>query len=137
MTRAAAAAHQGRSRLRADDRGRADCLSWPNASPRSSRPRGAGGAEAVDAAGRYLVPGFIDNHIHTLGGGGEAGPATRGPRLHAAQLLGCGITCGVGLLGVDGVSRRLEDLYAHTLGLREEGMAPTCSPARTTFHRRR
>jgi hypothetical protein len=80
------------------------------------------GADVVDGTGQCVVPGFIDNHMHTLGGGGEVGPSSRGPRLHAARLIACGITCGVGLLGADGVSRRLEDLYAHTLGLREEGM---------------
>jgi beta-aspartyl-dipeptidase (metallo-type) len=107
-----------------EDRGRADCLLVAGriAAVEADLVVPAG-AEVVDAAGGYLLPGFIDNHLHTLGGGGEAGPATRGPRLSAAQLLGCGITCGVGLLGVDGVSRRLEDLYAHTLALRAEGMA--------------
>lgn len=83
----------------------------------------ASGAEVIDGAGRYLLPGFIDNHVHILGGGGEAGPATRGERLHASRLIACGLTCVVGLLGADGVSRRLEDLYAHTLALREDGMA--------------
>jgi beta-aspartyl-dipeptidase (metallo-type) len=79
-------------------------------------------AEVIDAAGRHLLPGLIDNHMHTIGGGGEGGPVTRGDRLHAPVLIGCGITCAVGVLGIDGMSRRLEDLYAHTLALRAEGV---------------
>ena len=107
-----------------DDQGRKDCLLVAGRIAALERDIvAAHDAEIFDAAGDYLLPGFIDNHLHTLGGGGEAGPATRGPRLSASQLIACGITCGVGLLGVDGVSRRLEDLYAHTLGLREDGMA--------------
>jgi beta-aspartyl-dipeptidase (metallo-type) len=83
----------------------------------------ATGAEVIDGSRRYVVPGFIDNHVHVLGGGGEAGAWSRGERLHASRLLACGLTCVVGLLGADGVSRRLEDLYAHTLALRDGGMA--------------
>jgi len=79
-------------------------------------------AEVMDGTGNFLVPGFIDNHVHTIGGGGEGGPATRAPRLQAGGLISCGITCAVGLLGVDGTSRGLEELYAHTLALREEGI---------------
>jgi len=106
------------------DKGRNDCLLVGNRIA-AIEPElvAVPDTEVVDAAGHYLLPGFIDNHLHTLGGGGEAGPATRGPRLGAGQLIACGITCGVGLLGIDGVSRRLEDLYAHTLALREDGLA--------------
>jgi len=81
------------------------------------------GAEVIDGSGKFLVPGFIDNHVHTIGGGGEGGPATRAPRLQAGGLISCGITCAVGLLGVDGTSRGLEELFAHTLALRDEGIS--------------
>lgn len=31
------------------------------------------GMETVDAAGRRVTPGLIDQHIHVTGGGGEGG----------------------------------------------------------------
>ena len=31
----------------------------------------------LDAKGLILTPGFIDQHIHVTGGGGEGGPKTR------------------------------------------------------------
>ena len=34
-------------------------------------------ADRIDGRGKLLVPGFIDSHVHILGGGGEGGYATR------------------------------------------------------------
>ena len=31
----------------------------------------------VDLSGQILCPGFIDQHVHLIGGGGEAGPTSR------------------------------------------------------------
>lgn len=31
------------------------------------------GVEVLDAAGKTAVPGFIDQHVHITGGGGEGG----------------------------------------------------------------
>ena len=31
------------------------------------------GVETYDAKGRALVPGFLDQHVHSIGGGGEGG----------------------------------------------------------------
>lgn len=33
-----------------------------------------------DLAGAVVCPGFIDQHVHLIGGGGEAGPHTRRQR---------------------------------------------------------
>ena len=30
-------------------------------------------AEVIDGTGKILLPGFIDCHVHVLGGGGEGG----------------------------------------------------------------
>ena len=32
--------------------------------------------QVIDAEGKYLVPGFIDQHVHIIGGGGEDGFAS-------------------------------------------------------------
>ncbi|EAQ4180960.1 beta-aspartyl-peptidase, partial [Salmonella enterica] len=35
----------------------------------------------INLSGRMLCPGFIDQHVHLIGGGGEAGPTTRTPEV--------------------------------------------------------
>jgi len=37
--------------------------------------------EVIDARNLIAVPGFIDGHVHIMGGGGEGGPSTRTPEL--------------------------------------------------------
>ena len=37
------------------------------------------GAETVDGTGLVLTPGFVDCHVHVLGGGGEGGFANPHP----------------------------------------------------------
>ena len=37
------------------------------------------GCQQVDLHGDIVCPGFIDQHVHLIGGGGEAGPHTRTP----------------------------------------------------------
>ena len=36
-------------------------------------------AEIINGEGLLLTPGFIDSHVHVLGGGGEGGFANRTP----------------------------------------------------------
>jgi beta-aspartyl-dipeptidase (metallo-type) len=68
------------------------------------------------------VPGFIDQHVHATGGGGEGGPVTRCPEITATQIAERGIATIVGLLGTDGISRSPADLLAKVRGLRAEGV---------------
>ena len=82
--------------------------------------------EDIDLGGRRLTPGLIDAHVHLIGGGGEAGPATRVPPVQLSQLTTAGITTVVGVLGTDGTTRTVGDLVARTLGLREEGLGAHC-----------
>ena len=35
--------------------------------------------DIIDGSGKILTPGFIDCHVHILGGGGEGGFANRTP----------------------------------------------------------
>ncbi len=72
--------------------------------------------------GLYCVPGFIDGHVHLIGGGGEGGFASRVEEISAEKLLKCGITGVIGLLGTDSVTRSLETLFAKTMALREKGL---------------
>lgn len=76
----------------------------------------------VNLDGRILSPGFIDQHVHLIGGGGEAGPTTRTPEVTLSRLTEAGITTVVGLLGTDSVTRHPESLLAKTQALNEEGI---------------
>lgn len=82
--------------------------------------------EEVDLAGLVVTPGLLDAHVHLVGGGGEAGPATRVPPVQLTDLSTAGITTVVGVLGTDGTTRSVADLVARTLGLREEGLTAYC-----------
>ena len=78
--------------------------------------------EVVDAAGRVLVPGFVDSHVHMSGGGGEGGFATRTPELPLSDAITGGITTVIGCLGTDGVGRSLAVLLAKARAFDEEGI---------------
>ena len=79
--------------------------------------------EVIDAKGDYIVPGFIDSHVHITGGGGEGGFHTRTPEIKLSSLINAGITTVIGCLGTDGVTRSGEDLLAKTRALNEEGIS--------------
>lgn len=76
----------------------------------------------IDAKGKILVPGFIDSHVHILGGGGEGGFSTRTPEATLTSLTTAGVTTVVGCLGTDGVARDMISLLAKARGLEEEGI---------------
>ena len=78
--------------------------------------------EVLDGEERPLVPGLIDLHVHLLGGGGEAGPASRLPEVTFEELVAAGITTCVGCLGTDDVTRHLEDLLAKARALSIQGL---------------
>jgi beta-aspartyl-dipeptidase (metallo-type) len=77
----------------------------------------------IRAAGRTIVPGFVDLHVHLLGGGGEAGPWSRTPEITLSKITRAGVTTVVGLLGTDDVSRRPETLLAKAMQLEQEGIS--------------
>lgn len=78
--------------------------------------------ETINIHGRYLVPGFIDAHVHLCGGGGEAGPVSRTPEIQLSQVTQAGITTVVGCLGTDAISRSMEELLVKARALEEEGI---------------
>ncbi|MCL2007775.1 MAG: beta-aspartyl-peptidase [Treponema sp.] len=84
------------------------------------------GIEVIDAKGKYLVPGFIDQHVHVTGGGGEGGLHSRTPELLLSDAIEAGVTTLVGLLGTDSITRNVESLVAKTKALNNEGITAYC-----------
>ena len=80
--------------------------------------------ETIDGRGKLLVPGFIDSHVHILGGGGEGSYKTRTPEIVLSDIIRGGVTTVIGCLGTDGVTRTMSNLIAKARGLEEEGI--TC-----------
>ena len=87
-------------------------------------PRGF--AHEADLAGRRVIPGLIDCHVHITGGGGEAGPHTRVPPLALSRLTRGGVTTAVGVLGTDDAIRTPVELVAVARGLNVEGLSAWC-----------
>ena len=76
-----------------------------------------------DAQGKIVLPGFIDQHQHIIGAGGKHGFASMSPEVKMSQLVGCGTTTVVGLLGTDGTARSIKTLYAKCKALDMEGVS--------------
>ncbi|EPR07624.1 beta-aspartyl-peptidase [Ruminiclostridium papyrosolvens] len=86
-------------------------------------PKGFKDIELVNCDGKIVFPGFIDLHVHITGGGGEGGFTTRTEEAKAADILKYGITTVVGVLGADGVTRNMPNLYAKARQLELEGLS--------------
>lgn len=82
--------------------------------------------DVIDGSDRILTPGFIDCHVHVLGGGGEGGFANRTPEATVEGMTRFGVTTVVGCLGTDGIGRDMCALVAKTKGLNEQGMSAYC-----------
>lgn len=83
------------------------------------------GAETtvIEGYGLVAIPGFIDPHVHIIGGGGEGGPATRAPEIRVEDCLSCGVTTVIGCLGTDSVTRQMSSLLAKARALEIEGLS--------------
>ena len=82
-----------------------------------ARAKSLGAVEVIDAAGMAIVPGFVDQHLHFLGGGDFEGPLGRVPELHASMITRGGVTTAVGIMGIDMDGKTLHALLvkAHEL----------------------
>ncbi|WP_404406024.1 beta-aspartyl-peptidase [Jeotgalibacillus malaysiensis] len=82
------------------------------------------GLTVIEADGKIAVPGFIDSHVHIIGGGGEGSYRTRTPELQLTDATLGGVTTLVGVIGTDGTTRTMPSLIAKARALDEEGI--TC-----------
>jgi len=87
------------------------------------------GVTTTDLAGKRLIPGLIDAHVHLTGGGGEAGAQTRIPPLQLSRFTSGGVTTVVALLGTDDATRHPRELVTAVHGLRAEGLSAWCYTA--------
>ncbi|WP_026821181.1 beta-aspartyl-peptidase, partial [Arthrobacter castelli] len=75
------------------------------------------GSQILEAGGLVATPGFIDPHVHIMGGGGEGGFANRTPEINVTDIVAAGVTTVVGCLGTDGITRDTSGLLAKARGL--------------------
>ena len=80
----------------------------------------------IEAEGKICFPGFFDQHVHIIGGGGEDGFASLIREIQMTDCIRAGVTSAVGLLGTDANARSVEALVAKTKGLKEQGMSAWC-----------
>ena len=76
-----------------------------------------------DLRGRRVIPGLIDGHAHITGGGGESGYASRVPEVGISRFTRAGVTCTVGLLGTDDLTRTPGEVVARARALEAEGLS--------------
>lgn len=76
----------------------------------------------IDCNGADVFPGIIDQHVHITGGGGEEGFLSRISQIDVREILMSGVTTVCGLLGADGVTRSLTELYATAKLLESSGI---------------
>lgn len=75
-----------------------------------------------DCSGLYAFPGLIDQHAHIIGGGGEAGFASRLPEIDFKDIIVAGVTTVAGLLGTDNQTKELKALLAKARALQLQGL---------------
>ena len=91
--------------------------------PHISMPSGLSDIDVVNVAGKIVVPGFIDNHVHIAGGGGAGGPISRNSDIQLSQITPSGVTTVVGVLGYDCTTKQAATVLARALALEEEGIS--------------
>jgi len=77
----------------------------------------------LDASKCIVIPGYIDQHVHINGAGGEGGPQYRTPPIQLSEFVNAGITSVVGSLGTDGFARSLKALLMKARALEQEGIS--------------
>ena len=80
----------------------------------------------IEGKGKYLVPGFIDQHVHIIGGGGEDGFASLIREIQMTDCVRYGVTTVIGVLGTDSNAKSVESIVARAKALKEQGMSAYC-----------
>lgn len=84
------------------------------------------GLTVIDGTGKTAVPGFIDQHVHVTGGGGEGGFNSRTSELMLSTVIKAGVTTLVGLLGTDSYTKSVENVLAKTKEFNADGITAYC-----------
>ena len=84
------------------------------------------GLTVIDGTGKTAVPGFIDQHVHVTGGGGEGGFNSSTPELMLSTVIKAGVTTLVGLLGTDSYTKSVENVLAKTKEFNADGITAYC-----------
>lgn len=82
--------------------------------------------KVIDCDGAIVTPGFIDAHIHVLGGGGGAGYGSRASELKPSEAFLAGTTTIIGCLGIDTVTRNMMQMVAKARSSRERHLNVFC-----------
>lgn len=80
----------------------------------------------IEGRGKIMLPGFIDGHVHIIGGGGEGSFNSRTPEISFTELTTAGITTVIGCIGTDSICRDMRTLIAKAKALEEEGITSYC-----------
>lgn len=80
------------------------------------------GMEVINATGRLIFPGLIDQHVHIIGGGGSGGFLTRTKEVSFRDLVKSGITTVAGTLGTDTLSRSMTTLLMKAKAMNLSGI---------------
>lgn len=82
--------------------------------------------EIIDAKMNYIIPSYIDNHEHIIGGGGEDGFISKIEEMSSIDILKNGVTTVVGVLGTDTLTRSVENLVSKTKAFNSDDITAFC-----------
>lgn len=79
--------------------------------------------QTIQAKKMIIVPGFIDQHMHFLGGGGKLGYSSRAGNIRYNDIIKFGVTTAIGSLGVDSYLKNLDELLTRARELESQGLS--------------
>jgi beta-aspartyl-dipeptidase (metallo-type) len=79
--------------------------------------------DIVNASGKIVYPGFVDNHVHIIGADDGQGPIGRTHDINWRDIVESGTTTVVGCLGSSRFVRSLNQLFIKTLELDMMGVS--------------